>query len=530
MKAKTILIDAILIALTLLLPRKAASQTISDDLRLLDATIEMAPDYAKNKETLISSLESLLSYPNTSLEQQYTIYGQLFHENYSFSFSNALNALDQQELIARNLGERQRQQVRLDKALLYTTAGMYLEAKDVIDTQLDTTRLTSDQQLAYWYLMQRYWRDYNEWSDINDRKSIVEYYRRKYIDNSPEDDFQRKQLIIFSHLDGGETDEADRLNRELLAGMDSLSHEYAIMSYYQSLICDYKGDREGKLHWLIMSAIADVKNAVKDYASLSTVATELLDTDVEKSSHYIQISIEDALLYNAKLRPLQIARLIPNIDSAYKKKQESTQLRANHWITWLSLLSVLLIAAALVLVSLLKRQTDAKNNLEIGIADSKKENDSLCVRIEKLTKAFETLSEHDEVKKDQVVMLIHNLNVYLDMAKKSLSYAEKEAEIKKYYNIFDSVFLAMYPTFVEDFNALLKPEARIELKKEDMLSTELRIFALIKLGVTQSSVIAGMLRYSVNTIYNYRAQIKNSALDEREDFEKSVRNIGNIEI
>ena len=530
MKAKTILLDAILIALSLLPFKNAASQTISDDLRLLDATIEMAPDYAKNKETLISSLESLLSYPNTSLEQQYTIYGQIFHENYSFSFANALSALDQQEVIAKSLGERQRQQVRLDKALLYTTAGMYLEAKDVIDTQLDTARFTPDQQQAYWYLMQRYWRDYNEWSDVNDRKSIVEYYRRKYIDNSTEDDFQHRQLIIFSHMDGGETDEADRLNRELLAGMDSLSHEYAIMSYYQSLICESKGDREGKLHWLIMSAIADVKNAVKDYASLSTVATELLDTDVEKSSHYIQLSIEDALLYNAKLRPLQIARLIPNIDSAYKKKMEATQVRANHWITWLSLVSAMLVAAAFILIGLLRKQTEAKKRLEQGIEDSRKENDSLSERISELTRAFEALSESDEVKKDQVVMLIHNLNLYLDMAKKGLPYAEKEAEIKKYYNIFDSAFLAMYPTFVEDFNALLQPEARIELKKDDMLSTELRIFALIKLGVTQSSVIAGMLRYSVNTIYNYRAQIKNSALDEREDFEKSVRNIGNIEI
>ena len=93
--------------------------------------------------------------------------------------------------------------------------------------------------------------------------------------------------------------------------------------------------------------------------------------------------------------------------------------------------------------------------------------------------------------------------------------------------MFDKAFLKLYPKFVEQFNGLLREDARIELKKGKLLNTELRIFALIRLGITQSSDIASMLRYSVNTIYNYRAQIKNSALGDRDNFEERIKEIGN---
>ena len=101
-----------------------------------------------------------------------------------------------------------------------------------------------------------------------------------------------------------------------------------------------------------------------------------------------------------------------------------------------------------------------------------------------------------------------------------------EAELKNFYKTFDTSFLSLYPTFVEDLNALLTEEGRIVVKEGGLLNTELRIFALIKLGITQSSHIASLLRYSVNTIYNYRAQVKNAALSDRENFEENVRKIG----
>jgi hypothetical protein len=88
------------------------------------------------------------------------------------------------------------------------------------------------------------------------------------------------------------------------------------------------------------------------------------------------------------------------------------------------------------------------------------------------------------------------------------------------------VFLRLFPTFIEDFNALLKPGEEILPAEKDSLNTDLRIFALIRLGIEESSKIAEFLHYSPNSIYAYRARIKNKAAGDREEFETQVKEIG----
>jgi hypothetical protein len=136
------------------------------------------------------------------------------------------------------------------------------------------------------------------------------------------------------------------------------------------------------------------------------------------------------------------------------------------------------------------------------------------------------LIEANAAKEEYLGLFLSMCSGYLDKLKKNLSRDQFDAELKNFYKTFDTSFLSLYPTFVEEFNALLKEDSRIRLKDGELLSTELRIFALIKLGITQSSHIASLLRYSVNTIYNYRAQVKNAALENRENFEGTVRKIG----
>lgn len=136
------------------------------------------------------------------------------------------------------------------------------------------------------------------------------------------------------------------------------------------------------------------------------------------------------------------------------------------------------------------------------------------------------LIEANAAKEEYLGLFLSMCSGYLDKLKKNLSRDQFYAELKNFYKTFDTSFLSLYPTFVEEFNALLKEDSRIRLKDGELLSTELRIFALIKLGITQSSHIASLLRYSVNTIYNYRAQVKNAALENRENFEETVRKIG----
>ena len=113
-----------------------------------------------------------------------------------------------------------------------------------------------------------------------------------------------------------------------------------------------------------------------------------------------------------------------------------------------------------------------------------------------------------------------------DLFRLSKSTELKEKELEELYENFDTVFLHLFPNFVDDFNALLAPEAQVRPKEENRLTTEMRIFALIRLGIEDSSKIAEFLHYSVNTIYNYRARIKNGALGNREHFERTVKELG----
>lgn len=115
-----------------------------------------------------------------------------------------------------------------------------------------------------------------------------------------------------------------------------------------------------------------------------------------------------------------------------------------------------------------------------------------------------------------------------ELLRMSKSTELKEKELEELYENFDSVFLSLFPNFVNEFNALLDPETQIHPKDENRLTTEIRIFALIRLGIEDSSKIAEFLHYSVNTIYNYRARIKNGAVDNRESFERRVKQLGLI--
>ena len=170
---------------------------------------------------------------------------------------------------------------------------------------------------------------------------------------------------------------------------------------------------------------------------------------------------------------------------------------------------------------------------QMNAREIKKKNDQLAEYYRSIEAAENDLKmtnleliEANAAKEEYLGLFLSMCSGYLDKLKKTLPREQYESELKNFYRTFDTSFVQLYPTFVEEFNSLLNEDDRIVLKEGENLNTELRIFALIKLGITQSSHIASLLRYSVNTIYNYRAQVKNAALSDRENFEDTVRKIG----
>lgn len=507
---------------------------IQNDLNRLDAALAAADAQVRGKEQVLVSLGNMLDFPNTSPSQKLSIYKEIFNQCYPYSFDKSLEALNEAEKIASDLGASAITDVRLDKALLFATAGLYMESRELLN-QLDTNRMNKEQVKAYHYVMQRFWKDYSDYLDANRLFTTqvspkYRHYRNEYIRETPDDDFWHRMLSVHNLAEDGSLMEADAFCLRLIKDLDPRTHEYAIATYWYAVICEWLGRHEDKMHWFIESAIADIGNAVKDNASISSIANLLLYDDVDRASRYIQISLEDAMAYNAKLRPWQIAKLVPAIEHGYKQAQAENEAKVRKYVWIISALAIVLLFVALFLFLALNRSRVRTRLLQEQSLKLKQDEDELAVANEKLKDAIKQLSDANRAKREYIAIFLTMCSGYIDKLKKYITMDEKEAELRNFYNAFDNAFLQIYPDFVDQFNELLRPEERIVLKKDERMNTELRIFALIRLGITQSSHIASLLRYSVNTIYNYRAQVKNSALNPAEDFEKAVRNIENHEI
>ena len=355
----------------------------------------------------------------------------------------------------------------------------------------------------------------------------------------PAGSYQWNEMTIRRLALEGQFDEARQANAKFRASLDKDSHEYAKAAWFESVLCDSLGlDRE-RLLWEIESAIVDFKNTVKDYASLNLVCTDLLDIDIDRSFRYVRTAMEDAVFYNAKLRPWQISQHLTQIQDAYETQAKKANRRLVLFTWVISLLALMLIIGIAMLFQSNRRTIRAKREVEDLANQLKTANDDI-------QRSNADLSESNGIKERYIGLFLSQLSENIDKVKsiesnviKQLRYGKSDQLLKEmlastaveeetdaFYDTFDSTFLAMFPDFVDQFNNLLEEPARIILKKDEKLNTELRIYALVRLGIEDSNTIAGLLKYSVRTIYNYKVKLRNAARIPREEFDEMVRKIG----
>lgn len=502
-----------------------------DCLDRLDSTLELTDEYVRAKEQRISSIENMLHSRGVTPLQQYQIYHQLYEEYFAFQFDKANEALDNQVILAEKLGERSlKDDAMLDKSLLLTNAGFFLEASLAFET-LDTLALDKDQMVRWYYARQKFLHDYQEYVSTSDFTVIdedkIKYYQDRILSDTEPTSTINRQMRIFRMLNERDYEKAYEENRYFIGSLDPERHAYAVQTYWQGVICENLGLEEESVKWWVESAISDIKGAVKDNASLCSVAIKLgAPEDTERAFKYIRISLDDAVYYNAKLRKVQIASTMPWIQSAYAENKEIQNKERNSFLLFTLAAALMLAVVLLLTVSLYAKGRRSAREVRKQTEQLAEYNRSIIEAEDNLKKTNLDLIEANAAKEEYLGLFLSMCSGYLDKLKKHLTREQYESELKNFYKTFDTSFLSLYPSFVEDLNALLKPEGRIVLKEGEQLNTELRIFALIKLGITQSSHIASLLRYSVNTIYNYRAHVKNAALEDRGNFEDMVKIIG----
>jgi DNA-binding CsgD family transcriptional regulator len=315
----------------------------------------------------------------------------------------------------------------------------------------------------------------------------------------------------------------------------------------RSLTYKESGDVKMQKNWLLKSAIADLKLGITDNASSWELARIMFEAgDVKRAHQYINYSVNNANIYNARLRYTQIAEVQSIINNAYQlsKAQQEKQLRT--LLLFISFLTLLLLLSG-VWIYVQYRKISRVNTQTAKINDQLNHlNWELSRFNDEIKNTNAELSESNQVKEEYIGHFLSLCSLYIDKmdlyrknVRKKLSGGQLEEvitdakspdfienELKEFYDNFDRSFLRLYPDFVNEFNDLLMDDEKIVMKKDELLNTELRIFALIRLGIDNSAKIADLLHYSANTIYNYRAKIKNRAKVSRNDFESMVKKIG----
>lgn len=423
---------------------------------------------------------------------------------------------------------------------LYAKAGSYLEASQLLYGGLDTTTFSPSQKTEYIWALYDFSKDLAGNSGMVEKLSIPpdSSFRPRLYELLPRDSDRWRSVLRDDFMQQGRLSSADSVNRLLLSTVKPEERNYAIYAYFQSEIENLKGNQAERMNWLVRSAECDIVNAVRDYASLTMVAQNILPMDVDHSFRYLRVAQEDAVLYNAKLRPWQISRFLMEVEDAYALRQD----RQNKASVISSILLAILVLGLSLITYFLVVRSRKLTRMQTALESS---NTQLAAANEELSVLNRRISKADRVKESYIVDFLQGLSEQVallrsqdnrfrnllkqgrsDQLFRELAISERsEKALEEFYRKFDETFLALYPDFVEQFNALLQEPARINPPK-GRLTTELRIFALIRLGVDDSKKIASMLDYSVSTIYNYKVAVKNAALGARDNFENEVKKIG----
>lgn len=543
-----------------------ASKVNMDSLyRVLDVAIDSSSIYKKQKQDAINILEKQYAAVRND-QDKYQFALSLYHEYVAFVNDSALNYIQVCMECAERMG-RKDLQTQSELALAYQLAdtGFYPEA-EIHFKAISKDQLTNDMVITYLKGMNHLYGEMGYYS--HDKKLRDQFFSRSaafrdsLLQILPEDSYGYNALRSVELNNQGNTDEALKCSDKWMKLAKPGSRDYATMSFYRSEIFRNMGDAEMERYWLIMSALTDIRQAIMDQAALWSLANSLMNEEgnLDRAYKYMDFSWECISYFSTHMRSWLVTPILTRINDKYK--QNLHQAYTN--LIWTTVAISLLLIGLLVLllyVSKKRRQlavirNELKNaNDELGQLnyqlsaknhDLSEANQRLSDINEQLRQAIIHLNDSNRVKDEYIGKFLSVCSEYIDkldnyrikvnrklkagqqadVLRMTSSEQLREDELAELFDHFDDIFLRLFPTFIDDFNALLRPGEEIVPTEKNHLNTDLRIFALIRLGIEESSKIAEFLRYSPNSIYAYRTRIRNKAVGNRDEFEKLVKEIG----
>ena len=488
-------------------------------LEQLDKAISQKEKFKNDREAVISQIKQRLNYATDNTER-YKLCGELFNLYLHYQADSACHYIRRKEYYNSLQPQPERDiEISINRAEVRGVMGMYNEALTELQT-IHPHELSSP-NLEYYYFTIRAcygWMADNT-VDLHVKQTYLkktELYRDSLLKILPQGS-NRNIVLAEKMILSGQADQAiPILNKVLTSPLDIQEKAYAY--YTLSLAYEAKKDTDMEIYYLAQTALIDLNASVREYAALQKLARLVYQQgDPERAYNYVSCSMKDAVACNARLRFLEVTEFYPIIDKAYSDKKAQEKRLGRILTLSITGLAVYLILLAFYLYHGLRKLSLMRKNLS-------KSNKELVALNQQLQQTGKIKEVYIARYLDRCVSYLDKLEQYrrslekLAMASRieDLFKAIRSADFlreerKNFYNEFDKSFLELFPNFIHDFNNLLNEDGKIEPKPGEILNTELRIFALIRLGVTDANRIAHFLGYSLATVYNYRSKIRNRA-------------------
>ena len=543
---------------------ESVEKEIPQLLATLDSILVQTGELASQKELKIAQLKKKLSNA-ANFEEEFWINKMLYDESFVFNADSAMKYVDRNIQIATELKKKDWQDEWLiNRSFMFAATGLLKEAGEVLE-KVDSTSLSDGLKLSYYYQRSYLYSHLGQY--MGDQKQVNNKYYNEF------ENANKHMLALVRPK--------DPLYWWCVASCNELSPEDSLFSALENVVLSshhntrldamnayglsnmYKriGDKEKTMIYLIYSAMADLRVCNRDIASLQELSSLLYDAgDIDRAYAYMNYCLKAALLYPNRVRIINISTELDKIYANYQQRDIRWRNSLQNYLYVVTFFSIILVLALIGLYRQTKKLRKSRTELDsanhslnqhvVELSQMHKQlalaNQELQNLNELLRSANQKLQESNDVKEEYIGYLFSICSNYiskLDEYRKNINRKLKtgqfeearqltdnssltQNELKDFYANFDAIFLRIYPDFVADLNSLLRPEEQILLKDASELNTEVRIYALVRLGINDSVKIADFLHCSPQTVYNHRLRMRNKAIIPKDKFAEAVRLLG----
>ncbi len=520
----------------------AKAQSTTDSLlSQLNAVLANKQFYVNKKTNEIARQNRTLSNAETP-KDKYLIYQALYEEYKSFSYDSAYTyAKKLQEIAAALNDSRLMASAKMKLAFTLLSSGLFMETLQQLN-HIPIQLFTDTDKIDYYFLKARTYFDLADYDRSLDYSAIYNPMGINCIDSAltlcNPGSFSCLKLEGLKDLHAHNYDAGMKKYAALLKSPNITPHDFAVNACCLSYIDEIEGLHEKSLQLLIRAAIADIQSATKETVAIYKLADVLYKKgDIEDGYAYMQQAMDDATFYGALQRQVKIGSILPIIETQRMNQIEHQKKLLYTYSFIITLLVIFVLVFAWIIFKQLKKLRIADEVIKAANVTLQDNNKSL----EELNR---NLSTANKIKNEYIGYYFNINSIYIEKLEsfqksidKKLSsrrYEDAQAAVKNLnlenerqllFHTFDKVFLRLFPGFIDKFNALFDKENRVCVPEGQLLSTEHRIFALIRMGIHDNDRIARLLSYSVNTIYSYKNRIKNKSFIANEEFEHCVMDI-----